>query len=211
MTDMERGRAALFSQAAETFTRKVQQFTSVLEVALTGSLAAGDPWPGDVDLALALQNLDGLVGPAKAARQISFTTHAWDVFVFGPGPAYLGRLCHRRDCPTRQARCDAIDCGQTPYLGNLPDFRFDPIHFLGSPLRLLFQRGPESIFLAWRIRLGVGERPPEAPLEPLRLDCVACGRSFLFGVGEQKHFRRMGFQPPRRCTSCRSRADTGYA
>lgn len=210
MTGMERGRAALFAQAAETFTRKVQQFASVREVALTGSLAAGDPWPGDVDLALALQNLDDLAGLARAARQMSSTAHAWDVFVFGAGPAYLGRLCHRRECPARHARCDAIDCGQTPYLANLSDFRFDPLHFLGSPLRLLLQRGPASIFLAWRVGLGVAERPPETPLEPLRLDCIACGRSFLFGVGEQKHFRRMGFQPPRRCPSCRCRADTGY-
>lgn len=126
MTEMKRGRGALFAQAAETFTRRVQQFPSVLEVALTGSLAAGDPWPYDLDLALALQDLQDLVGVAKAARQISSTTHAWDVFVFGAEPDYLGRLCHRRDCPTRQARCDAIDCGQTPYLANLPAFRFDP-------------------------------------------------------------------------------------
>lgn len=202
---MRRGRADLFTQAAETFATKAQQFSSVLEVALTGSLAAGDPWPGDVDVALALHDLEDLVALAKAARQISSTTHAWEVFVFGSGPDYLGRLCHRRDCPTRKARCEAIDCGRTPFLANLPDFRFDPIRFLGSPLRLLFQRGAESIFLAWRLRLGVREGPPEAPLAPIRQRCAVCGRPFLFDVAEHKHFRKMGFQPPRRCPSCRSR------
>lgn len=96
MTEIECGRATLFAQAAETFTKKVQQFPSVLEVALTGSLAAGDPCPYDLDLALALQDLPDLAGVAKAARQISSTTHAWDVFVFGAEGDYLGRLCH---CP----------------------------------------------------------------------------------------------------------------
>lgn len=42
---MRRGRAELFTQAAETFATRARQFSSVLEVALTGSLAAGDPWP----------------------------------------------------------------------------------------------------------------------------------------------------------------------
>lgn len=202
---MESARADLFTNAADAFAKKAQQFSSVLEVALTGSLAAGHPWPADVDLALALQDLEDLVALAKAARQISSTTHAWEVFVFGSGPVYLGRLCHRRDCPTLRARCDAIDCGRTPFLANLPDFRFDPTHFLGSPLRILFQRDPESLFLAWHGRLGVQERPPEAPLEPICQRCTVCGRSFLFEVGEQKHFRKMGFQPPRRCPFCRNR------
>jgi hypothetical protein len=88
---------------------------------------------------------------------------------------------------------------------NLPEFRFDPIRFLGSPLRLLFQRDAESIFLAWRFRRGVQEGPPEAPLEPIGQRCVECGRPFVFGVGEQKHFRKKGYAPPHRRRFCRER------
>ena len=43
--------------------------------------------------------------------------------------------------------------------------------------------------------------------------CVKCGRKFVWSYGEQRHFREMGFQPPKHCKKCASRrwyeGDTG--
>jgi hypothetical protein len=71
-----------FFQAAEHFVSKAKNLASVQEVVLCDSMAAGDPYPGDVDLAVVLSHSDELPGLARFCRQISSTTHAWEVFVF---------------------------------------------------------------------------------------------------------------------------------
>lgn len=35
------------------------------------------------------------------------------------------------------------------------------------------------------------------------LICIQCNNAFVFTVTEQEHFLSMGFDPPRRCPSCR--------
>lgn len=37
----------------------------------------------------------------------------------------------------------------------------------------------------------------------IRLICKDCGKPFIFTEGEQKFYIRMGFEPPKRCESCR--------
>lgn len=100
-----------FFQAAQQFANKAKNLESVQEVVLCGSMAVGDPNPGDLDLAVVLSHIDELPGLARFCRQISSTTHAWEVFVFNTDRRYLGRICHKRECPGRYA-CDAKDCGR---------------------------------------------------------------------------------------------------
>ncbi|WP_410511860.1 hypothetical protein PaeBR_17625 [Paenibacillus sp. BR2-3] len=71
-----------FYHAAQHFANKVENLASVQEVILCGSMADGDPYPGDLDLAVVLSHLDELPDLARFCRQISSATHAWEVFVF---------------------------------------------------------------------------------------------------------------------------------
>jgi uncharacterized membrane protein YsdA (DUF1294 family) len=34
--------------------------------------------------------------------------------------------------------------------------------------------------------------------------CIVCGREFEWSYGEQRHYREMGYQPPKRCPTCRA-------
>lgn len=44
-----------------------------------------------------------------------------------------------------------------------------------------------------------------APLEPERLKCWDCGERFIYEVEEQKFFQLKGYEPPKRCPTCRER------
>lgn len=174
---------------------------SVQEVVLCGSMAAGDPYPGDIDLAVVLSHSDELPGLARFCRQISSTTHAWEVFVFGTDRKYLGRICHKRECPGR-FHCDAKDCGKTPHLRNIRGFRFDPVLFLAPDLKVLWNRHEESVLLGWRKEMNL-KAPRLKTYEPIRIKCWECGERFIFTASEQKHFEKRGWDEPKRCPECR--------
>lgn len=190
--------------AAQEFAEKVKGIPGVCEVVLCGSMVTEDPYPNDVDLAIVIESLENLPKIAKCARQISSTYHGWEVFVFKPDRSYVGRICHRRDCPTQTARCENADCGQTPFLGNMQGFRFDPKLFLAPPIRLLWMRGPESVLIQWKNMLGLTASLESAKLSPIRLRCSSCGNSFTFSVAERKIFAKRNLRPPRRCERCRT-------
>lgn len=40
-------------------------------------------------------------------------------------------------------------------------------------------------------------------LEDITIECVSCGKPFIWTTGEQKFFQKMGFKSPRRCPICR--------
>jgi predicted nucleotidyltransferase len=104
-----------FTQAAQEFANKAKKLASVQEVVLCGSMAAGDPYPGDIDLAVVLSNLDELPQLARFCRQISSITHAWEVFIFNKDRKYLGRICHKRDCPrSLSLRCARLRQDSSP-------------------------------------------------------------------------------------------------
>ncbi|WP_223869859.1 nucleotidyltransferase family protein [Paenibacillus sabuli] len=62
---------------------KAKNLASVQEVVLCGSMGAGDPDPGDIDLVVVLSNLDELPQLARYCRQISSITHAWSSHMEG--------------------------------------------------------------------------------------------------------------------------------
>lgn len=64
------------TQAVQHFANKAKYLVSVQEVVLCGSMAACDPYPDDIDMAVVLSNPDELPQLARFCRQISSTTHA---------------------------------------------------------------------------------------------------------------------------------------
>lgn len=172
----------LFTQAVQHFAEKAKKLASVQELILCGSMAAGDPFPGDIDMGVVLSNLDELPQLARFCRQISSTTHAWEVFVFTMDRNYIGRICHKRECPARYP-CDATDCGKRPHLRNIRGFRFDESLFLAPELKVLWNRHEESVLLARRKELNLIAPVLEA-YEPIRLKCRECGNWFVFEASE---------------------------
>ncbi len=211
LTEQERSdrkRKERFFEAARAFASKVAGLVSIREVALCGSIVTEDPYPQDIDLAIVIDSFNDLPLIARAARQISSIYHGWEVFVFRRDRSYVGRLCHRRECPTQSARCDKIDCGRVPHVGNLADFDFDPVLFLSPPIEILWCREPKSVLIEWKEALGARLTEQEH-YRPIILRCGDCGKRFIFFVGEQKHFADRGFRQPKRCESCRIQREFG--
>lgn len=203
-----RDRKERLRNAAKTFAGKVAGVKGIREVALCGSVVTADPYPNDIDIAIVIDALADLPAIARAARQISSTYHGWEVFVLRADRTYLGRICHRKQCPTQTARCDQADRGAVPHLGNLADFDFDPFLFLAPPIEILWNRESKSLLIEWKQTLGP-QLAEQEEYRPIKLKCCDCGKQFLFSIGEQKHFAKNGFREPKRCEPCRIRKEFG--
>jgi len=188
-------------QAAIEFAQRANQLSSVIEIALFGSLAKGDPYPKDIDLAVVISSLEQLPTLAKYARKMSSFFHNWDVFVFNAEMNYLGRICHRKECPSKKAEC--FNCGEMPFIHQVEGFIFNNQEFYSSPFEALFKREPESLFVATREKLGIEENREFKKYEDIRLKCWECGEYFVFTGGEQKYYEQQGFSNPKRCEDCR--------
>jgi hypothetical protein len=204
----DRQRKERFRDAAKTFAGKVAALSSVHDVALCGSMVTQDPYPQDIDLAIVIDSFSDLPLIARAGRQISSTYHGWEVFVFQLDRTYAGRICHRRQCPTPTARCDKIDCGRVPHLGNIADFKFDPMLFLSPAIELLWCRESKSVLIDWKEALGA-RIIEQKRYRPITLKCCDCGKPFIFSVGEQKRLADRGFRQPTRCECCNIRRQFG--
>ena len=55
---IKKNKNQILREAADQFTKKASILSSVLEVAIVGSVAGGDPYPNDLDISLVLDNLD---------------------------------------------------------------------------------------------------------------------------------------------------------
>ncbi|HEX9972690.1 MAG TPA: zinc-ribbon domain containing protein, partial [bacterium] len=181
-------------QAAIEFAQRAESIDSVLEIALFGSLAKGDPYPKDIDLAVIVSSLDHIPALARAARKMSSLFHNWDVFVFDSNLNYIGRLCHRKECPSGAVEC--IGCGDIPFIQHIRDFKFTPQDFYSSPFEILFNRQPESRFISQREKCGIEENRNFESFEDVMLECWECGNSFVFTGGEQKYYKQHGFHLP---------------
>ena len=101
-------------QDAIEFAQRANQLSSATEIALFGSLAKGDPYQKDIDLAVIISSLEQLPTLAKYARKMSSLFNSWDIFVFNADIKYLGRICHRKECPSKVAEC--INCGDIAFV-----------------------------------------------------------------------------------------------
>lgn len=196
-------RISRLRQAAVEFAQRAEGIETVAEVALFGSLAKGDPYPKDLDLAVILTKLDQIPTLARAARKMSSLFHAWDVFVFDSHLNYVGRLCHRRECPSGSVKC--IGCGDIPFIQHTRGFKFTPENFYSSPFETLFNRYPFSQFIQQREQFGIEEDRSFEQFEDVILECIECGNLFVFSAGQQKFFKQHRLQQPKRCETCRER------
>lgn len=210
-----------YRSVAREFAEKVKLFTMIEEVAIFASVAGGDPYPSDVDLALFLNSMDptpkfaqNLTHLAKVKRQFKGKTSGFDVFVFGPERKFMGNICFRATCPGMAKDCTRAGCGDFVFIEKREGLKVDPLRWFRTPVEILFQRGPESILLSWQKELlrSIGRDQPESypQRKTLVIKCRDCGHRFEFDPGEQKHFEKMGFDDPKRCQKCRDQKFFGW-
>ena len=177
--------------------------SSVLEIVIAGSVAGADPYPNDLDIAIIVDSLDELVLVSKYARQMSKYYHGWEVFLLNKSLLYLGRICHRRQCPSQSVDCCVPGCGDPPHLRIHSGFKYDEKIFLSSPFNILYTSFKESCMLARKDELGITDSRKYPVLEDVEIKCAVCGGIFIFTAGEQKWYKGMGYNQPKRCSECR--------
>lgn len=191
--------------AAKEFTEKAYKLSSVIEIAIVGSIAGGDPYPNDLDLALAIKDFDDLAIIAKYARQMSKYYYGWEVFLFNEDLKQLGRVCYRKDCPGMSVDCLVPGCGNPPHLIVEPDFEYDEKIFFESPIEVLWTSLSKSCLLSHKEELGIFESRKYPVLEDIEIKCIICGRKFVFTGSEQKWYQKRGLRQPKRCPECKER------
>lgn len=107
--------------ALRRFIVAVQHITGVRSIALLGSVMTAKPNPKDIDVLIVVDDDADLAALATASRRLQGDAQSRncgaDVFLANPYGAYIGRMCHWRDCrPGVRLACDARHCGQRPYL-----------------------------------------------------------------------------------------------
>jgi hypothetical protein len=104
-----------------TFVRAASQLPGILRIALIGSLTTDEPDPKDADLLVTVADDANLKPLAILGRRLAGHAQSFnrggDVFLADERGHYLGRTCPWRDCrPGLRQSCDALHCGQRPYL-----------------------------------------------------------------------------------------------
>ena len=193
---------ARYRQAARDFAGKARDIPGVLEIDLVGSVAGGDPYPNDVDLAVVLLGIDGIAALAKCARQMSRYHHAWEVFLFDIDIAFLGRVCHRKECRARSVDCRRPGCGETPHVEVGPGFEFDVMRFLSSPIEVLWPPDGNGLLIDRRRKLGIMKIREYEVLGDIEIECYDCDRTFVFSGAQRKWYRKRGLEQPKRCPKC---------
>jgi hypothetical protein len=192
-------------RAAEEFSEKLKVIECVSEVGVAGSFASEEEYPLDIDIFIFLRNLNQFPLIARYARQISSIYHNWEVFVFSEDLNYLGRVCHRRNCPSSTMDCYHPYCGRIPHLYITPDFIFKPEIFLRSPFKIFWSRHRGFLWHKWRDKLNISETHGYPKYESIKKICVECGKEFIYSIAEQKIFKKRGYLPPKRCPECREK------
>ena len=188
--------------AANEFAGKVHKLSSLLEIAIIGSVAGVDPHPIDLDLVIIIRNLEEITTIAKYARQMSRHYHGWEVFLFDENASLIGRICHRRKCPVQSVDCSVPGCGQPPHIRVHSDFNYQEKMFFNSPIDVLWTSFKRSRLLERKDELGIAESRRYPVLEDIKIKCILCGKIFLFTASEQKWYKKQGLSLPKRCPDC---------
>ncbi|MBA7547079.1 hypothetical protein ES705_39481 [subsurface metagenome] len=176
--------------AANEFAEKVHKLSSPLEIAIIGSVAGDDPYPNDLDLVIIIRNLEEITTIAKYARQMSKHYHGWEVFLFDEDVSIIGRICHRKKCPTQSVDCSVPGCGQPPHLRVHSDFKYQEKIFFNSPIGILWTSFKRSRLLERKDELGITKSRKYSVLEDVKIKCILCAKVFLFTASEQKWYKK---------------------
>ena len=127
-------RAALLGFAG-AFAAEARALSGVVRIALLGSILTDKPSPKDIDLLVIVSESCDLAHLAVLARRMKGRAQSLgrgaDVFLGAEDGTYLGRVCAWRDCrPGVRKSCDAIHCGQRPFL-------HDDLHTVTLPTELV--------------------------------------------------------------------------
>lgn len=103
------------------FVHIARDIPGVQRIALIGSLVSEKEFPKDIDLLVTVSDDCDLAPLAKLGRQLSGHMTSYqagaDLFLASEDGQYIGRTCSWKDCgPGYRASCDAMNCGQRPYL-----------------------------------------------------------------------------------------------
>jgi len=176
---------------AQQFAEETERVSGVVEVAIVGSAATATLEPGDLDLAVFIDDRGAIPAVARAARRLTSTSHRWAVWVFeAEERAFIGWVGVRKREPL------IVD----------PDFEFDERKLLNVDPKVLWSRAGE-IMTIWR-REAVEKAelvgwPLPQPLTDRPLRCLDCGEQWIWASHEQRVFRDRGWKAPVRCHQCR--------
>src|SRR6266516_1052100 len=113
-------RACLIAEVL-LFVHAAQRLPGVSRIALIGSLTTKKADPKDADLLVTVTDDTDLAPLANLSRKLQGHAQSLnkggEVFLADPHHKYLGRICTWKTCaPGVRMRCDALHCGQRPYL-----------------------------------------------------------------------------------------------
>jgi len=135
---------------AGQFVEEASQVRGVEEIAAFGSYVTAKPEPRDLDLMVFISKQTNIPRLAKCARRLTPIYHGWEVFLFEANTRhYLGRICFRKQCPSRSVDCAMPGCGAIPLVRVIPDFTFDPAQAFTHRPEVLWRRGEGSIVAQW--------------------------------------------------------------
>jgi hypothetical protein len=124
------------------FVLAARRISGVRRIAILGSLLTPKPRPKDADVLVTIDDTVNLDSLAKLGRRLSGSAQAKlnsgaDVFLADSGGAYLGRICHYRECHPR-VLCRARHCGAVPHLADDLDMVALPPTLIAAPPLELF-------------------------------------------------------------------------
>ena len=124
------------------FVVSVRQMAGVRRIAILGSIVTAKQDPKDIDVLVVVADDADLAPLPTASRRLqghaqSFNRGA-DVFLANERGTYIGRTCRWKDCrPGVRQSCDALHCGQRPYLhDDLDAIRLNGNLVLSPPVTL---------------------------------------------------------------------------
>jgi len=124
------------------FTQAACRLSGVTRIALIGSLTTDKPDPKDVDVLVTVADDADLTLLAAQGRKLlghaESRYRGADVLLANPAHDHLGCLCPSKRCgPGARAGCDALHCGQRPYLrDDLDAVRVPPSLIAAPPIEL---------------------------------------------------------------------------